>query len=112
MKDYCQFLKPEQPGLGLHCTAGTNFVSVGADRALCLVCPLANLGDVPLCKYADVCTALRKDKTGAPLIEVSVYCALGDSVSDDEARCAQCPARRGVGQVTDQTVAWLIPVLA
>lgn len=110
MKDYCQFLKPEQPGLVRHCTAGTNFVSVGADRVLCRICPLADLGDVPLCEYADVYTALRKDKAGASLIVISIYCALGNSTMDDEARCTRCSAR--VGQVTSQVTSLLIPVLA
>ena len=107
MKDYCQFPKLEQPGL--RCMAGINFASVGPDRALCRVCPLADLGDVALCKHADVCTTLRKDKSGAPLIEVSVWCAPGNSTTDDAARCARCSAQ--VGEVTSQATSWLIPVL-
>jgi len=91
--------------------AGINFAAVGADRALCRVCPMADLGDVHLCEHVDVCTVLSKDKTGALLIEVNVWCALGNSATHDEERCARCSARRGVVQVTSQTTSWLIPIL-
>lgn len=42
-------------------------------------------------------------------IEVSVWCALINSTTDDGARCARCPAQ--VREVASQAASWLIPVL-
>ena len=90
MKDLCLFLKPMPGDHGLRCAAGINFVLVGPDRALCRVCPLADLGDVQLCEYAEVYTALCKDKTGTPLIEVGVWCFKENTIAEDVACTSQC----------------------
>ena len=86
-KTFCQFLKEDSLSPHPICTAGINFASVGPSRALCRVCPLAELGDDPLCPNAEVYTYLSEDSTGAHVIRVEFAC-WADST---EERCPLCP---------------------
>ena len=90
MKDVCLFLKPGPGDPRLRCTAGINFVLVGPERALCRVCPLADLGDAQLCEHADVFTTLRKDTTGSPSIDVGVWCFKENTIAEDVVCSPQC----------------------
>jgi hypothetical protein len=92
MKDCCQFLEPESFGHGLRCAAGINFASVGSDREMCSVCPLARLGDLPFCPNVDVYTYLRRSASATVSVEVEFVCLL-DAAAPTEARCARCPAQ-------------------
>ena len=90
MKDSCQFLEPAVFARELRCAAGVNFASVGPDREVCRVCPLAELGDLPLCLNVDVYTYLKGNSAAA--VEGEFAC-LTDAATPPEARCARCPDR-------------------
>lgn len=90
MRDSCQFLKSDQFRHELRCSAGVNFAFVGSDRAVCRVCPLAELGHLPLCPNADVYTFLTGSLSGTARVEVTFAC-LADAVVRATAQCAQCP---------------------
>ena len=96
MKDFCPFLitdsRQEQ-----FCDAGFNFSSVGKNRKICRTCPLANLGDIPLCEHLDVFAFLEREvdvsQGNAEIIwkaqiltECSLYIA-----SPADSRCLGCP---------------------
>jgi len=91
MKDHCQFLKPESPVRILRCTAGINFAIVGPNRERCRVCPLADLGDLPLCPNADVYAYLTGNISMAR-VEIEFAC-LADVATRAATHCALCPAR-------------------
>jgi len=97
MRDSCQFLKSDQFRHELHCSAGVNFTFVGSDRALCRVCPLAELGDLPLCPNADVYAFLTGTVSATARVEVKSAC-LADAAMRATAQCAQCPERVGENQ--------------
>jgi hypothetical protein len=90
MKRSCHFLKPDLLAHGLRCTAGVNFASVGPDREVCRVCPLADLGDLPLCPNVDVYTHLAWCASATARVEVEFSC-LVDSAAPTEGHCARCP---------------------
>ena len=90
MKEFCQFIKL-QLATAPCCTAGVNFGSVGSDRALCRLCPLADLGQIPLCPYVDVHTWLRNGPSGAT-IEAELVCR-ADAEALSQLRCQGCAAR-------------------
>ena len=92
MRDFCQFLKPKLFANGLRCTAGINFASVGPDRATCRVCPLAELGDLPLCPNVEVYTYLKGGVSTTARVEVESAC-LADAATRAAAQCALCPER-------------------
>ncbi len=108
MNDFCQFLKPDRSGLELDCTAGVNFSSVGTDRALCRVCPLTDLGGVPLCPNVDVYTFLRNGPDGATVVEVEYACLANADLSTD-ARCQNCADRPSSSAVKAEQAGWFIP---
>lgn len=91
MKDFCRFLRSDPAAHQSQCVAGINFVSVGQGRALCRACPLAELGDLPLCPNADVYIYLRRGHSEAAEIEVRFGCGVSDA-AQDPIRCAGCPA--------------------
>jgi hypothetical protein len=97
MRDFCQFLKPERFACGLRCTAGINFASVGQDRATCRVCPLAELGDLPLCPNVEVYTYLKGGASTTARVEVEFAC-LADAATRAAAQCVLCPERARQGQ--------------
>ncbi|MBE0409860.1 MAG: hypothetical protein IBX69_09025 [Anaerolineales bacterium] len=88
MKDFCPFLETKLSNDDKHCTAGINFSSGGAERALCRVCPLADLGDFPLCPNIEIYAFLRNSTVGS-IVEVEFAC-LEDALLR-EARCQGCP---------------------
>ena len=90
MKSSCLFLETRHPEGVMCCTAAVNFASVGAERALCRKCPLASLGDLPLCPNAEVYAFLRNSPTGES-VEVEFAC-LADAIPP-EARCQGSPDR-------------------
>jgi hypothetical protein len=88
MKESCYFLKERtagQPG----CAAGANFYSVGQAREVCHTCPLADLGNAPLCEKLNVYTYWER-KQGNWVIRAEVECSLDERTSSD-LRCAACP---------------------
>ena len=89
MKDYCHFLEHCPHHEGLCCAAGVNFRSVGQEREICAACPLADLGDVPLCEHLDVFTYLER-KGVVWAVRVEAECTLKDDPSPDS-RCSICP---------------------
>lgn len=96
MADFCQYLKPERFGYGLRCAAGVNFASVGQDRAVCRVCPLAQLGNVPLCPNLEVYTYLQGGFSNTTRVDVECAC-LTDATTRAAAQCVQCPEREQQG---------------
>jgi hypothetical protein len=90
MKEFCLFLKDDPHTEDKRCAAGVNFVNVGPNRALCQVCPLSNLSDLPLCPNTEVYTYIRNSPEGT-LIEVEFYCLANDI--QPEERCQGCPDR-------------------
>jgi hypothetical protein len=92
MKDFCRFLELDTSIHQRRCAAGINFVSVGQNRELCRICPLAELGDIPLCPNADVYVYLRRGAAETAEVEVKFACGVNDT-SREEALCAGCPAR-------------------
>lgn len=92
MKGSCQFLEPAVFDRELRCAAGVNFASVGPQREVCRVCPLAELGDLPLCPNVDVYTYLKGNSATAVEVKVEFAC-LADAATPAEARCARCPDR-------------------
>ncbi len=95
MKDFCHFLDAGQPGGNKRCTAGINFSSVGPERALCRLCPLADLGPALLCPNVEVYTYLRNPPSGMT-IEAEFRC-LAEADMPLPARCDQCPDRGRAG---------------
>lgn len=89
MKDYCQFLQMRS-GREPICTAGVNFYSVGKNREICCACPLADLGDIFLCKYLDV-YVYQDWSRGNWTMRVEGECCLGPDAPAG-AQCAGCPA--------------------
>ena len=79
MKDFCRFLELDTSIHQLRCVAGINFVSVGQNRELCRVCPLAELGDIPLCPNADVYIYLRRGAAETAEVEVKFACLVKES---------------------------------
>lgn len=96
MTSPCQFLRPDERGGEPRCAAGVNFSALGADRALCRLCPLASPTGQALCEQADVYLTLVKDTAGVPMIEAQVWCTLEAGARASQRRCANCPARLGV----------------
>jgi len=90
MKGYCRFLKVTHHTQANSCATGLNFASVGSERALCLICPLADLGEASLCPNAEVYTVLR-NSSGRALMEVEFACLAYTLLP--EARCQGCPER-------------------
>lgn len=89
MKDFCQFLQMSNDREPV-CTAGLNFCSVGKNREVCHSCPLANLGDIFLCKYLDV-YVYQDWSRGGQAMRVEGECCLGSNTPDG-IHCAGCPA--------------------
>lgn len=106
MKTFCEFLGKDRSG-ALRCKVGLNFASVGSERALCRTCPLADLGDTPLCPNADVYTSLQRDSTGAFIVRTTTDCSLPVN-APAEARCTACPERLAA-EGTDSRIARRVP---
>ena len=96
MKDLCPFLSTDSRQEQI-CDAGFNFSCVGKNREICHTCPLADLGDVPLCEHLDVFAFLEREvdvsQGKAEIIwkvhiqtECSLYIA-----APAEPRCLGCP---------------------
>ena len=88
MKDSCQFLHRRSTG-DLVCLAGINFYSVGQDREMCRVCPLADFGDIPMCENLDVYVYQRRCDNN-----LAIYIEAECSLHNDEhsaKRCPHCP---------------------
>ena len=90
MKDFCHFLDLEPSGMAPRCESGVNFASVGFHRERCCICPLADLGEKPLCPNVDVYTFLDVQRAGNDRIEVQFDCA-GDHTPKSDERCPNCP---------------------
>lgn len=90
MKGFCRFARLPSATAPC-CTAGVNFGSVGDGRALCHLCPLADLGQIPLCPYVDVHTWLRNGLFDA-IIEVELTCR-ADAEVLTQLRCQDCAVR-------------------
>lgn len=88
MKTFCHFLEDDLRGGYPRCTAGVNFASVGPSRALCRVCPLSDLGNVPLCPNVEVYTFLSKDSIGAQVIDAEFECFADPALPAEE--CSPC----------------------
>jgi len=89
MKDFCLFLDERYPYRGKCCDAGVNFASVGEDRALCRVCPLAEMEEQPLCPNAEVYTFLEHNASSVT-IQVEFFC-MEEMNLPAEKRCQNCP---------------------
>ena len=87
MKALCQFLHDDSRSPHPICTSGINFASVGPSCAFCRVCPLADLGDVPLCPNAEVYTYLSEASTGTRVIRAEFACW----ADPPEEHCQHCP---------------------
>ena len=96
MKEICPFLSRNRRQEQI-CDAGFNFSSVGPNRELCRVCPLADLGDVPLCEHLDVFafkerevrTSLARDEI-IWKVHIQTECT-HDTAALDQYRCLGCP---------------------
>ncbi len=88
MNDFCPFLEDEHLLEGKRCTAGVNFASVGPDRKLCRLCPLSDLGTLPLCPNIEVFTFTRNSPEGI-FIEAEFGCLANDLPTEE--RCQSCP---------------------
>ena len=100
MKEICPFLKRSH-GQEQICSAGVNFRSVGKNREMCRVCPLAELGNVPLCENLEVYTYMeRAMRESNGIVEfdwtvlVETECFPSPLIPGQD-RCAGCP---GPGQ--------------
>jgi hypothetical protein len=93
LKDFCLFLEDDPFMEGKMCSAGVNFANVGPDRAICRLCKLSNLGDVPLCPNVEVYTYYCNSTEGA-FVEVDFYCQANDL--QPQARCQSCPDHSGL----------------
>ena len=91
MKDFCPFLDERCPDRGKCCDAGVNFASVGEDRALCRVCPLAEMDEQSLCPNAEVYTFLKHNASSVT-IHVEFFC-MEEMNLPAEKRCRNCPDR-------------------
>ena len=92
MKDYCRYLRVDFRREDKFCTAGVNFTSVGPDRAGCRVCPLSDLGELPLCPNVKIYTYLRAGPSGVTEVGVKFDCLAGTEMPA-EARCDHCPEK-------------------
>ncbi|MBE0409849.1 MAG: hypothetical protein IBX69_08965, partial [Anaerolineales bacterium] len=90
MIEHCPFLTIGMSADDLRCTAGVNFVSVGAGRALCQVCELEDLGDTLVCPHLDVYTYYAHAQDGAH-VTAQLACLVDDLPIDS--RCPECPSR-------------------
>jgi|GEM_PF-4201496 len=97
MKDFCQFLRFRSTHEPV-CAAGINFYSVGEAREICRVCPLAGLGDAPICEDLDV-LVYQDWRLGsyAIRVEVSRY------DEDDASYGDHCSNRPGLEDLTITT---------
>ena len=89
MKDYCQFLQMKNDREPV-CTAGVNFYNVGQNREICRACPLADLGDILLCKYLDVYVYQDWSREGQ-VLRIEGECCLGPDTPAGTL-CPGCPA--------------------
>jgi len=105
MKAFCHFL---ERGMAdeLCCAAGVNFYSVGRAREMCHTCPLADLGDGPLCEHLEVYTC-RERHRGYWVTRAEVECVLGERVPDGS-RCPTCPGSERVVLTTPAEAAMLV----
>jgi len=87
----CPFLEVGVSADDLRCTAGVNFLSVRAGRALCQVCTLEDLGDTGACPNLNVYTFYSHAERGAH-ITAQLACLADDLPLDS--RCPKCPSRR------------------
>lgn len=87
----CPFLEIGVSADDLRCTAGVNFLSVGAGRALCQVCELKGLGDAVVCPDLEVYTFYSHAEDG-PHVTAQLACLADDLPIDS--RCLECPSRR------------------
>ena len=110
VKDFCRFLESGRIVPGLHCAEGINFSWVGPDRAVCRACPLADLGDTPLCPNVDVYVYRTRGPQGATVVEVEYGCLSKADLSAD-ARCRNCPDRPWPATTADEAAvqALLLP---
>ncbi len=110
MKEICPFLSRNRRQEQI-CDAGFNFSSVGRNRELCRVCPLADLGDVPLCEHLDVFAFQERDVRASQeraevvwKVHIQTECSL-DSVAPAQSRCPGCP---GLDQLENAAAAEVI----
>ncbi len=89
MNDYCQFLKKYPDRKQAICTAAINFCAVGANRELCRICPLSELGTNVVCDHMDVYVYQERYRDDLA-ITVEVFCDHEDDV-DEWSRCSACP---------------------
>jgi hypothetical protein len=96
MKETCPFLsinhRQEQ-----FCDAGVNFSFTGRYREICRTCPLADLGDVPLCEHLDVFAFRERELSVSQgkaetnwKVHIQTQCCL-DTAVPAESRCLGCP---------------------
>jgi len=90
MNDFCPFLEADLLLEGQRCAAGVNFANVGPNRALCQVCPLSKLGNLPFCSNVEVYTYFRNSPDGAFMDVEFAYLA---NDLQKEVRCQGCPDR-------------------
>ena len=93
MKEICPFLSRNHRQEQI-CNVGINFDYVGRNREMCRVCPLANLGDVPLCKNLEVYAFADRvvDKSNGNveffrIVLIETECPTNPA----QDRCAGCP---------------------
>lgn len=93
MEKYCPFLETEPRRQGdwpYRCAIGVNFYSVGPERELCHICPVAHLGDALLCEHLDVYTFLQVNRERKRSVQVEMECRLGADPLPDPVRCDIC----------------------
>ena len=89
MNDYCQFLKKYPDRKQAICTAAINFCAVGANREICRICPLSELGTRAVCDHMDVYVYQERYRDDLA-ITVEVFCDHLDDVAE-WSRCPACP---------------------
>ena len=102
MNDSCQFLKIYPDRKQAICTAAINFCTVGANREICRICPLSEMGTNAVCDHMDVYVYQERYRDDL-VITVEVFCDHIDDV-DEWSRCSACPGLKWY-EITTKTAA-------